>query len=89
MPLGAHNLGAQYSQRDNGAAWAWTPPVGYTAPTAAQLVSRWTIGGGTHVSLVYDYTFSKRTQFYAYYSAMKNETGGKLNTPAIGLIHRF
>jgi predicted porin len=89
VPLGAHNVGLQYSQRDNGAAWAWTPPVGYTAPTAAQLVSRWSIGGGKHVSFVYDYTFSKRTQFYAYYSAMKNETGGKLNTPAIGIIHRF
>jgi len=89
VPLGAHNVGVQYSQRDNGAAWAWTPPVGYTAPTAAQLVSRWSIGGGKHVSLVYDYTFSKRTQFYAYFSSMKNETGGKLNTPAIGLIHRF
>ena len=55
VPLGAHNVGVQYSQRDNGAAWAWTPPVGYTAPTAAQLVSRWSIGGGKHVSLVYDY----------------------------------
>ena len=89
VPLGAHNVGLQYSQRDNGAAWAWTPPVGYTAPTAAQLVSRWSIGGGKHVAFVYDYTLSKRTQFYAYYSAMKNETGGKLNTPAFGIIHRF
>ena len=55
----------------------------------AQLVSRWTIGGGKHVSLVYDYAFSKRTQLYAYYSAMKNETGAKLNTPALGIIHKF
>ncbi|MBL8311145.1 MAG: porin [Burkholderiales bacterium] len=89
VPLGAHNVGVQYSQRDNGAAWAWTPPVGYTAPTAAQLLANWTVGGGKHVALVYDYTFSKRTQLYAYYSSMKNETGGKLNTPAIGIIHRF
>lgn len=89
VPLGAHNVGVQYSQRDNGAAWAWTPPVGYTAPTAAQLLANWTVGGGKHVALVYDYTFSKRTQVYAYYSSMKNETGGKLNTPAIGIIHRF
>ncbi len=89
VPLGAHNIGLQYSQRDNGAAWAWTPPVGFAAPTAATLVSNWTNGGGKHISLVYDYRFSKRTQFYAYYSSMKNETGGKLNTPAIGIIHTF
>lgn len=89
VPLGAHNVGVQYSQRDNGAAWAWNPPVGYSAPTAAQLLANWTVGGGKHVALVYDYTFSKRTQLYAYYSSMKNETGGKLNTPAIGIIHRF
>lgn len=89
VPMGAHNFGVQYSQRDNGAAWAWTPPVGYSAPTAAQLVSRWSIGGGKHISVVYDYTFSKRTKTYAYFSSMKNETGGKLNTPAIGFIHTF
>ena len=89
VPLGAHNVGVQYSQRDNGAAWAYNPPVGYTAPTLATLRSNWTVGGGKHISLVYDYTFSKRTQVYAYYSSMKNETGGKLNTPAIGFIHKF
>ena len=63
--------------------------MGYSAPTAAQLVSRWSIGGGKHISVVYDYTFSKRTKTYAYFSSMKNETGGKLNTPAIGFIHTF
>jgi len=89
VPLGAHNLGLQYSQRDNGAAWAYAPPVGLGTPTAATLVSNWTKGGGKHTSFVYDYTFSKRTQFYAYYSTMKNETGGTLNTPAIGIIHKF
>lgn len=89
VPLGAHNLGLQYSQRDNGTAWAYAAPVGYTAPTVATLVSKWSIGGGKHTSLVYDYTFSKRTQFYAYYSTMKNEVGGTLNTPAIGIIHKF
>jgi predicted porin len=89
VPLGAHNVGLQYSQRDNGASWAYTTPVGFTAPTLATLRSNWSVGGGKHVSLVYDYTFSKRTQFYAYYSSMKNETSGKLNTPAIGIIHRF
>ena len=89
VPLGASTIGLQYSQRDNGTAWAYSPPVGYAAPTVATLISRWTIGGGKHVSLVYDYAFSKRTQFYAYYSAMKNETGAKLNTPAIGIIHKF
>ena len=89
VPFGASTIGLQYSQRDNGTAWAYSPPVGYAAPTVATLISRWTIGGGKHVSLVYDYAFSKRTQFYAYYSAMKNETGAKLNTPAIGIIHKF
>jgi len=89
VPFGASTASLQYSQRDNGAAWAWNPPVGYTAPTVASLINNWTIGGGKHVSLVYDYAFSKRTQVYAYYSSMKNETGGKLNTPAIGIIHKF
>jgi predicted porin len=89
VPLGAHNFGLQYSQRDNGAAWAYAPPVGLGVPTLATLRSNWTTGGGKHTSFVYDYTFSKRTQFYAYYSTMKNETGGTLNTPAIGIIHRF
>lgn len=89
VPLGAHNVGAQYSQRDNGAAWAYLPPVGYAAPTLTTLRNNWSIGGGKHVSLVYDYSFSKRTQLYAYYSSMKNETNGKLNTPAVGIIHRF
>jgi len=89
VPLGAHNLGLQYSQRDNGTAWAYGAPVGYTNPTVATLVNNWTIGGGKHTALVYDYTFSKRTQFYAYYSTMKNEVGGTLNTPAIGIIHKF
>ena len=89
VPLGAHNVGVQYSQRDNGAAWGYLPPVGYTAPTLTTLRNNWSIGGGKHVALVYDYSFSKRTQFYAYYSSMKNETSGKLNTPAVGIIHRF
>ena len=89
VPFGASTVSLQYSQRDNGAAWAINPPVVYTAPTVATLISRWTIGGGKHVSLVYDYAFSKRTQVYAYYSSMKNETGYKLNTPAIGIIHKF
>ncbi len=89
VPFGASTASLQYGQRDNGAAWAWNPPVGYSAPTVATLISRWTVGGGKHISLVYDYAFSKRTQVYAYYSSMKNETGGKLNTPAIGIIHRF
>ncbi len=89
VPLGAHNVGVQYSQRDNGAAWAYSPPIGYTAPTLTTLRNNWSIGGGKHVSLVYDYSFSKRTQLYAYYASMKNETSGKLNTPAVGIIHRF
>ncbi len=89
VPMGASNIGLQYSQRDNGAAWAYAAPVGYAAPTLATLISKWTIGGGKHVSLVYDYRFSKRTQVYAYYSSMKNETGGKLNTPAVGIVHTF
>ncbi len=89
VPFGASTASLQYSQRDNGASWAYTPPVGYAAPTVATLISRWTIGGGKHISLVYDYAFSKRTQVYAYYSSMKNETGGKVNTPAIGIIHKF
>ncbi len=89
VPMGAANFSLQYSQRDNGTAWAWNPPVGYSAPTAATLVSNWTNGGGKHVSFVADYRLSKRTQAYFYYSSMKNETGGKLNTPAIGLIHTF
>ncbi len=89
VPFGASTASLQYSQRDNGASWAYSPPVGYAAPTLATLISRWTIGGGKHISLVYDYAFSKRTQFYAYYSSMKNETGGKVNTPAVGIIHRF
>ena len=89
VPFGASNVGLQYSQRDNGAAWAYSPPVGFAAPTLATLRSNWSIGGGKHVSLVYDYRFSKRTQVYAYYSSMKNETGGKLNTPAVGIVHTF
>ena len=89
VPFGASTASLQYSQRDNGAAWAYTTPVGYAAPTVATLISRWTIGGGKHIALVYDYAFSKRTQVYAYYSSMKNETGGKVNTPAIGVIHKF
>lgn len=89
VPFGASTASLQYSQRDNGAAWAYNPPVGYTAPTLTTLRNNWTIGGGKHVSLVYDYAFSKRTQVYAYYSQMKNETGGKLSTPAIGIIHKF
>lgn len=89
VPFGASTASLQYSQRDNGAAWAYSPPVGYTAPTVAQLINNWSVGGGKHIALVYDYAFSKRTQFYAYYSSMKNETGGKLNTPAIGIIHKF
>ncbi len=89
VPFGASNIGLQYSQRDNGAAWAYSPPVGFAAPTLATLRSNWSIGGGKHVSLVYDYRFSKRTQVYAYYSSMKNETGGKLNTPAVGIVHTF
>ena len=89
VPFGASTVSLQYSQRDNGAAWAYSPPVGFAAPTLATLRSNWTIGGGKHVSLVYDYAFSKRTQLYAYYSSMKNETGGKLSTPALGIIHKF
>ena len=89
VPFGASTASLQYSQRDNGASWAYSPPVTLSAPTVAELISRWTIGGGKHIALVYDYAFSKRTQFYAYYSSMKNETGGKLNTPAIGIIHKF
>ena len=89
VPFGASNVGLQYSQRDNGAAWAYSPPVGFAAPTLATLRSNWSIGGGKHVAFVYDYRFSKRTQAYAYYSSMKNETGGKLNTPAVGIIHTF
>ena len=89
VPFGASTISLQYSQRDNGTAWAYSPPVGYAAPTLATLRTNWTIGGGKHVSLVYDYAFSKRTQVFAYYSSMKNETGAKLNTPAIGVIHKF
>ena len=89
VPFGASTASLQYSQRDNGTSWAYTPPVGYAAPTVATLVSRWSIGGGKHVAFVYDYAFSSRTQVYAYYSSMKNETGGKLNTPAVGVIHKF
>ena len=89
VPMGAANFGLQYSQRDNGTAWAWSPAVSYTAPTAAALNANWTNGGGKHISFVADYRLSKRTQAYFYYSSMKNETGGKLNTPAIGIIHTF
>ena len=89
VPFGASNVGLQYSQRDNGAAWSYSPPVGFAAPTLATLRSNWSIGGGKHVAFVYDYRFSKRTQAYAYYSSMKNETGGKLNTPAVGIVHTF
>jgi len=90
VPFGASTASLQYSQRDNGASWAFNPPVApQSGATLATLISRWTIGGGKHVSLVYDYAFSKRTQVYAYYSSMKNETGGKVNTPAIGIIHKF
>ena len=89
VPFGASTASLQYSQRDNGAAWAYAPPIGYTAPTVAQLINNWSVGGGKHIALVYDYAFSKRTQVYAYYSSMKNETGGKVNTPAIGVIHKF
>ncbi len=89
VPFGASTASLQYSQRDNGAAWAYSPPVGYAAPTVSSLINNWTLGGGKHISLVYDYAFSKRTQLYAYYSSMKNETGGKVNTPAIGIIHKF
>ena len=92
VPLGALNLGAQYSARDNGTAFAYSAPLG-TSITAATPIKTirdsWTVGGGKHFALVADYSFSKRTQFYGYFASMKNETGGKLNTPAIGLIHRF
>ncbi len=90
MPVGAANFGLQYSQRDNGTAFAYSAPVGYTAPASlAAINASWSVGGGKHLAAVADYSFSKRTQAYAYFSNMKNETNGKLNTLAIGLIHRF
>lgn len=92
VPVGAANFGVQYSQRDNGTAWAYVAPVGYSitaATTIATIRSNWSVGGGKHLAAVADYSFSKRTQAYAYFSNLKNETNGKQNTLAIGLIHRF
>ena len=92
MPMGAANFGLQYSQRDNGAAWAYVAPTGYavTAATPIALIrNNWTVGGGKHLAVVADYSLSKRSQAYAYFSNLKNETNGKQNTLAIGMIHRF
>lgn len=90
VPFGAANFGLQYSQRDNGTAFAYSAPVGYVAPASlAAIRTGWTNGGGKHLAFVADYSFSKRSQAYAYFSNLKNETNGKLNTLAIGLIHRF
>ena len=96
VPVGAANFGLQYSQRDNGTAWAYVPPTGYAIPATtatlsqiANIRNKWTVGGGKHLAFVADYSFSKRSQAYAYFSNLKNETNGKQNTLAIGLIHRF
>lgn len=96
VPVGAANFGLQYSQRDNGTAWAYVAPVGYVIPAGTATLSQianirnnWTRGGGKHLAFVADYSFSKRSQAYAYFSNLKNETNGKLNTLAVGLIHRF
>ena len=92
VPLGAANFGLQYSQRDNGTAWAYVAPTGYSVAAAtpiATIRNNWTTGGGKHLAFVADYSFSKRSQAYAYFANLKNETGGKQNTLAVGLIHRF
>ncbi len=92
VPVGAANFGLQYSQRDNGTAWAYVAPTGYSVTAAtpiATIRNNWTSGGGKHLAFVADYSFSKRSQAYAYFSNLKNETNGKLNTLAVGLIHRF
>ena len=90
VPFGAANLGVQYSQRDNGTAFAYSAPVGYVAPAnLAAINAGWSNGGGKHLAIVGDYAMSKRTKAYAYFSNLKNETNGKLNTLAIGLIHNF
>lgn len=96
VPMGAANFGLQYSQRDNGTAWAYVAPVGYAIPAGTATLSQianirnnWTRGGGKHLAFVTDYSFSKRSQVYAYFSNLKNETNGKLNTLAVGVIHRF
>lgn len=96
VPMGAANFGLQYSQRDNGTAWAYSVPVGYAIPVGtaslsqiANIRNNWTVGGGKHLAFVADYSFSKRSQLYAYFSNLKNETNGKLNTLAVGMIHRF
>lgn len=92
MPVGAANFGLQYSQRDNGAAWAYVAPTGYSIAAAtpvAVIRNNWTVGGGKHLAVVADYSLSKRSQAYAYFSNLKNETNGKQNTLAVGLIHRF
>lgn len=91
-PLGAWTLGAQYSQRDNGLAYAYTvTPTGPAfAVTAAGLTrANWANGGGKHLALTADYSLSKRTTIRSYYAQLKNETGVKINAISTGLWHSF
>ena len=91
-PVGAWTLGAQYSQRDNGLAYAYTvTPTGPAfAVTAAGLTTaNWANGGGKHFSLTADYALSKRTAIRSYYTQLKNETGVKINAISTGLWHSF
>ncbi len=89
-PVGAWTLGAQYSQRDNGLAYAYNPATQALGVTAAGLTSaNWSNGGGKHMSLTADYSLSKRTSIRSYYSQLKNETGAKISAISAGLWHSF